>query len=616
MKSQSTIDFYELLNAINYPVFVHDADFRLIYVNRAYIQLCGVSKTKVLGKKYYSVFPRKRAPLKGCLEALKKQKECREVLSVKNKLYYSRSFPVIRRGVYQYSVHLLEDITQRETFLAQLENEKRFSETVIENTVDAIFVHDRRGAFSFVNKQACISTGYSKKELLKKSVFDIEVGLTPYKLKKMWKSMSSTSVFRISGYHRRKGGNKFPVEVSARGVEINGEWCIVALVHDISHQKLLESQLRQKIESEVLVSDVSEILLNCESVADSIDFILNKIGQFFAVSRAHVYLYDKPSQYLFCAHEWVAKGVKTLPKTLRELDIVRDFSWLGRKLKSGESVCLSVSDPLPEGFKAKKKSLELADIKEITAIPMIEKGQLLGFLGFNQSCFDRFLTKDSEYLLRVIAQLLARALMREELQVIKDRYHQQVEETLKQSLMTVSKLSELKDPYTANHQWRVAKISKALCEEMQLGEAFTKGVYYGALLHDIGKMQVPSEILSRPGVLTKEEFSIIKQHPVFGGKVVEHIVSPWPIVDIVANHHERLDGSGYPRGLKGEEISMAVRIVMVADVYEAMTTHRPYRPKKTKKAALAELQSNRGKLYDKKVVDALTSLITKKKFRF
>ncbi len=136
------------------------------------------------------------------------------------------------------------------------------------------------------------------------------------------------------------------------------------------------------------------------------------------------------------------------------------------------------------------------------------------------------------------------------------------------------------------------------------------------VIHDLGKISVPSEILSKPGKLTEIEFSLIKTHPQVGFDILKEIEFPWPIAQIVYQHHEKMDGSGYPQGLSGEKILLEARIMCAADVVEAMASHRPYRPALGIDVALEEIKKNKGKLYDPDVADACLNLFTENKFKF
>ncbi|MDP1634802.1 MAG: HD-GYP domain-containing protein [Gallionellaceae bacterium] len=180
----------------------------------------------------------------------------------------------------------------------------------------------------------------------------------------------------------------------------------------------------------------------------------------------------------------------------------------------------------------------------------------------------------------------------------------------------VSRAAEARDPYTAGHQLRVSRLAREIAQEMGLDSDRVEGIRLGAQIHDIGKIQVPSELLSKPGKLSANEFELIKEHCLNGYNILKDVEFPWPIAEISYQHHERLDGSGYPQGLKGDAICLEARIVAVADVVEAISSHRPYRPSLGNQVALDEIATKRGKHYDPKVVDACLKIFTEKKFSF
>lgn len=176
-------------------------------------------------------------------------------------------------------------------------------------------------------------------------------------------------------------------------------------------------------------------------------------------------------------------------------------------------------------------------------------------------------------------------------------------------IYAVSQVVETRDPYTAGHQRRVAELARAIAAEMGLSEWQTMGIYVAGLLHDVGKVAVPSEILSKPGKINQYEFGIIKNHSRIGCEILRKIDFPWPITKAIIQHHERLDGSGYPDGLVGDEIILEARILGVADVVEAMSSHRPYRPALGLNTALEEVSVSSGIRYDITVVDACLHLL-------
>lgn len=185
----------------------------------------------------------------------------------------------------------------------------------------------------------------------------------------------------------------------------------------------------------------------------------------------------------------------------------------------------------------------------------------------------------------------------------------ELREALLGIIISVSKAMETRDPYTAGHQERVSKISVAIAKRMEMQEHQIEGLRLGASIHDIGKLAIPAELLTKPSRLSDIEYAMIKTHAEAGANIMRNIKFPWPILEIVSQHHERIDGSGYPLGLTGDEMTIEAKIVAVADVFEAMSSHRPYRPSLGAESAVEELKRNSGKLYDAKVVEMLLEVL-------
>jgi HD-GYP domain-containing protein (c-di-GMP phosphodiesterase class II) len=175
--------------------------------------------------------------------------------------------------------------------------------------------------------------------------------------------------------------------------------------------------------------------------------------------------------------------------------------------------------------------------------------------------------------------------------------------------LTPSRRIEARDPYTAGHQSRVAGIATAIAADLGVDATSIEGIALAARIHDLGKIGVPGEILNRPTNLRSPEWELIKTHPSAGADIIRGIDFPWPIAQMIEQHHERIDGSGYPFGLRGDEICLGARIIAVADVVEAMASHRPYRPARGIEKAIEEIEAGSGTRLDPAVVDACLRLV-------
>jgi len=192
----------------------------------------------------------------------------------------------------------------------------------------------------------------------------------------------------------------------------------------------------------------------------------------------------------------------------------------------------------------------------------------------------------------------------------------ELQEMLNGSISSMARMVEIRDPSTAGHQHRVAQLACAIARKMCLTNHVIEGIRIAGLLHDVGKIRIPVSILSRAGELLDAEFDVIKIHPQIGFEILKNIPFPWPVAQIVFQHHERLDGSGYPLGIRGNEQLLEAKILAVADVTEAKSSFRPYRPALGPEAALEEIRQNRGKHFDPEVVDACLELFEKDAFTF
>ena len=195
-------------------------------------------------------------------------------------------------------------------------------------------------------------------------------------------------------------------------------------------------------------------------------------------------------------------------------------------------------------------------------------------------------------------------------------YHESLESFLEETVAALSSSVEMRDPYTAGHQRRVSLLASAIAIDLELPEKQISGVRLAAIIHDIGKIYVPAEILSKPGKLSDTEMALIRDHAKVGYEILKGIEFPWPIATIVGQHHERMDGKGYPNGVSGKKLLIESQIVGVADVVESMASHRPYRPSLGIDKALEEIIREKGQAHRGEIVDVCVNLFKKKKFTF
>jgi response regulator RpfG family c-di-GMP phosphodiesterase len=254
-------------------------------------------------------------------------------------------------------------------------------------------------------------------------------------------------------------------------------------------------------------------------------------------------------------------------------------------------------------------------LKSAAAVPLVFEGEVNGVLSIYSEARHAFDEQDIHFLTEVASDIAVGVhALRLDQNLHATLGH--LRSSMNSTVEAIASMVELRDPYTAGHERRVSQLACAIGKEMGLPERQVEGLRVIGYLHDIGKIAVPAEILSKPTRLSEIEFAMVKAHPQSGYDILKNLEFPWPVAQAVLQHHERLDGSGYPQGLSAEEIIVEARIVMVADVVEAMASHRPYRSAVGLEEALAEITANRVRLYDEKVVDACLRLFTEKGFRF
>ena len=361
-----------------------------------------------------------------------------------------------------------------------------------------------------------------------------------------------------------------------------------------------------------------ESLRLTETFSENIIALLKIVGEIFAfaLSRKHVTDALKQSESKYKVLFEHANDAIFLIKAGTFVDCnTKTLTMFGcsREQILGHST-IEFSLPIqPDGGDSKEKIIEKGDLA-LSGKPQFFEWKYVrrdGSLFDAEVSFNRVNVGDEVFLQAIVRDITDRKQAAEKLERTLDNLRQ----TMRATVEVIAHVVETRDAYTAGHQRRVADIAVAIAAEMHLSSHTMEGIRMAGVIHDIGKISIPAEILSKPGDLRRMEFELIKDHPNMGFEILKDVEFPWPIAEIVYQHHERMDGSGYPRGLKGDEICLEARIIAVADVVEAIASHRPYRPARGIHAALDEIERNRGTLYDPGAADACLRLFREKAYK-
>lgn len=469
----------------------------------------------------------------------------------------------------------IRDITERKRAEQTLrESEEKFR-WLVDNMADVITVMDLNLRFTYVSPSIIRMRGYTAEEAVAQT---IEQVMSPESLQMVAKIFEEEMKLEASGTadpdrsrileleQYRKDGSIVLMEnhLSFMRDEARNPVGIISLSHDITDRKRVEEALR---ESEELLRSY------LENAPDGI------------------YMSDLEATFLYGNRK-----CEEITGYQREELIGKNFIELKLLSENDLKKAVQLLQVNMQGKSTGPDEMEL-----------ISKGGRLIPVEINTNVIQRM---GQKIVLSSVRDITGRRKAEESLKVTL--------ESLRKALSTIIQVMvsavEARDPYTAGHQSRSADLARAIATEMEVPQERIEGIRMAGLIHDIGKLSIPSEILSKPTKLSNLEFSLIKVHPEKGYEMLKDVESPWPLAEIVYQHHERMDGSGYPRKLKRDEILMEARIMAVADVVESMASHRPYRSALGLNAALEEIESNRGTLYDADAVDACLRLFGEKRY--
>ena len=457
------------------------------------------------------------------------------------------------------------DITERKRDEEEhRKSEERFK-LLFEYAPDAYYLSDTKGTFIDGNKAAEALSGYDKKELIGKNFLKLHM-LSPGQISKAAKLLLNYVVGKQTGpdefVMRRKSGETVNVEISSYPMKLDGKSVALGIVRDITERQRTQEALRNAEKNFRLSLDESPLGIRIVSAEGETIYANRAILDFFGYA-------DLPE-----LNQIPIKDRYT-PKSYA------DFRERDRLRKSGENA--------PSEY-------EISIVRKTGGIRQLQ-------------VFRKEILWDGQKRFQSIYQDVTE--------------HRKAEANLQETLLGLRKalggiiqvlasVSEIRDPYTAGHQRRVADLARAIGQELGLPPDRVEGIRVAGLIHDIGKMSIPAEILSKPALLSKIEYALIQSHAQIGHDILSEIEFAWPIAKMILQHHERMDGSGYPQKLKGDDILLESRILAVSDVIEAIASHRPYRAALGMEAALREIENGRGVLYDPAVITACLRIFREK----
>ncbi|MFA5079693.1 MAG: PAS domain S-box protein, partial [Dehalococcoidia bacterium] len=479
------------------------------------------------------------------------------------------SYTVIgdENGKFNGVMGISRDITERRLAEKALTESETKYRSLIETSSSGVAVADQAGVLTLVNDRLCQMYGYSRDEVLGRQFFDF---IHPDDRDKiahdfMEAVASSRTLPAIEFRGQRKDGSIIWLFTNPGALVIEGTLAgFSVIIQDITSLKQAEEALKeseQRYRSLFQYNPTMTYSIDRQGHFSSINAAAEKTSGYSQEEALKMHFSQLiPPEHMEIVKQHFEGSLRGEPQSYEAAFIAKD----GRRIEA-----------------------------QVTGIPIIIDGNAIGVYGIAEDITGR----------KKAAEDLRAAL-------------EKASSTLEGTIEAIAMMSELRDPYTAGHQRMVSQLAVAIAEQLGLEQDRVQDLAVAGLLHDVGKVYVPSEILSKPGKLTSLELGLAKAHAEASYNIVRSIKFSGPIAQIVWQHHERMDGSGYPRGLVGDQIMLEARILAVSDVVEAMVSHRPYRPALGLDKALGEITGNRAALYDEQVVDACLVLFNEKGFKF
>ena len=628
--SESETRFRNLVETTSDWIWEVDENIVYTYASPKIQSILGYEAAEIIGKTPFDLMPpdeaKRVAELFGPIAAAKKSFSNLENINLHTDghrvVIETNGVPVFdAEGKFRGYRGMDRDITERKQAEVKLaEKEEKFRK-ITESTQDAIIMMGADQCISFWNAAAERIFGYTAAEAMGQELHAL---IVPASARVLF--TQAFPHFQASGdgpligkmtevSALRKGGEAFTVELSISATQLNGQWHAISTVRDITARKLAEAEIQHANRALATLSVVNRNLVHATDENELLQVVCQAIVQQRGYPLAWVgYVQHNENNSIKIMaradHDKYYPDVAQLTWAEGELGIRPN----GTDIRSGITQISQDIANDPHYLQWRESMLKHGYASSI-ALPLLNRDKVVfGVLTVYAEEVNAFTLSEIELLEQMAGDLafgvrtLYTSHERDLALAQNQRQLTQLQDSLEGTVRAIARIGEMRDPYTAGHQIRVADLAVAIAKQMGLPDEQVHAIHLAGTVHDLGKIQIPAEILSKPGKITDIEFSFIKIHAQAGYEILKGIDFPWPIAQMVLQHHERLDGSGYPQGLKGDAILLEAHILSVADVVEAMSSHRPYRAGLGIETALAEITRQRGIYYDPVVVDACLAL--------
>lgn len=608
-----------VFSSVHLLIAYMDTDFTFLRVNEAYAAADGRTPEFFVGKNHFELYPdaENQALFRRVVETGKPHIEIAKAFRYpghpeRGASYWDWSVqPVLdAKGAVEGLVFSLLDVTERVRVTERLDDLSIQMAAIVESSHDAIIGKTPDGLVTSWNRGAERIYGYSANEMIGRPVTVLALAGQKAEMVEFQRRAAEGEVQHYDSRRLCKDGRVIDVSLTLSPIR-DGAGRLVGvstISRDVTEERKAYAALRKVNRAMRALSRCNEVLVHADEEQALLADMCRVIVEVAGYRMAWVGFADPPP----------GRAVRPVAQAGCEAGYFESFAitWgegdhgmgpIASAIRTGVRRLVADVRQEPEGAPWRIEG-ENRGYRSMLALPLSDGGAgRLGALAIYAAEANAF--DDEEIgLLAELAGDLSFGIATLRTRADRRRSIERLERGLEGTIRAIAATLEIRDPYTAGHQRRVADLAVAIARAMGVPDDEVKGIEMAGVIHDIGKVYVPAEILSRPGRLSDIEFDLIKAHAQIGHDILSGVDFPWPVAQMILQHHERMDGTGYPGGLKGDQILPGARILCVADVVEAMASHRPYRAGLGIEAALAEIAEYRGKRYDPGVVDACLAL--------